>query len=336
MQETGNLLSLENVKVHFPVRKRLFKTAMVRAVDGVSLTVRKGETLALVGESGCGKTTLGRVSLRLLKPTAGQVRYKGNDITQATEQELTEFRKRCGIIFQDPYSSLDPFMSVHQILEEPLTVHKVGNPSERRKMINRVLENVRLLPVEEFLGKYPHMLSGGQRQRVAVARTLILEPEYVVADEPVSMIDASSRAEILQLLAQLQKKHSISFFYITHDIATAKYFSDKLAIMYLGRIVEIGPTDEVLKDPLHPYSEALKAAVPDPDPNNRFVMRRTLAGEPPSPISPPSGCPFHQRCPYAMPVCFRLEPKLVEIRQGHFVACFLHSTESDKLMVSAS
>ncbi|HID90708.1 TPA: ABC transporter ATP-binding protein [Candidatus Bathyarchaeota archaeon] len=323
----SDLMTLEDVRMYFRVRKGLFGSAIVRAVDGVSLSLRKGETVAVVGESGCGKTTLGRVSLRLLRPTAGRVIFEGRDITYQEESELIWFRRRAQAIFQDPYSSIDPFMNVYQIVEEPLLIHKVGDRGERRELVYKALEDVRLTPVEEIVTKHPHMLSGGQRQRVGIARALILRPDYMVADEPVSMIDASSRAEILYLLRDLQERYGITFLYITHDIATAKHFSDRIAVMYLGRVVELAPSDEVIGEPLHPYTRALMEAVPEPDPANRLRERPVIPGEPPSPIDMPPGCRFHQRCPLATERCKVEEPSLAELKKGHEVACYLQDSQ---------
>jgi len=227
------------------------------------------------------------------------------------------------MIFQDPYSSIDPFMTVKQIVEEPLILHGKMDEEDRLERVSKALEDVKLTPVDEFLLKYPHMLSGGQRQRVSIARALILRPDYVVADEPVSMIDASSRAEILYLLRSLQEKYRITFMYITHDMATAKHFSDEIAVMYLGKIVERADPRELLDHPLHPYTQALIEAVPEPDPRNRFRERKTLKGEPPSSINPPPGCRFHPRCPYAKAICRKVEPMLLEVKKGHSVACHL-------------
>ena len=323
----SDLMTLEDVRMYFRVRKGLFGSAIVRAVDGVSLSLRKGETVAVVGESGCGKTTLGRVSLRLLRPTAGRVIFEGRDITYQEESELIWFRRRAQAIFQDPYSSIDPFMNVYQIVEEPLLIHKVGDRGERRELVYKALEDVRLTPVEEIVTKHPHMLSGGQRQRVGIARALILRPDYMVADEPVSMIDASSRAEILYLLRDLQERYGITFLYITHDIATAKHFSDRIAVMYLGRVVELAPSDEVIGEPLHPYTRALMEAVPEPDPANRLREGPVIPGEPPSPIDMPPGCRFHQRCPLATERCKVEEPSLAELKKGHEVACYLQDSQ---------
>lgn len=319
------MIELRNVKMYFYVRRSFLRSMAVKAVDGVSLSLDKGETLALVGESGCGKTTLGRVSLRLLKPTEGSVIFEGIDITEKTESELKWFRRKAQPIFQDPYSSINPFMKVCDIVEEPLIVHGVGGKEERRNLVYKTLEEVKLTPVGEMAEKYPHMLSGGQRQKVGIARALILRPSYIVADEPVSMIDVSSRAEILYLLRDLQRRYSMTVLYITHDIATAMYFSDRIAIMYLGRIVELGPSDLVIRDPLHPYTSALIEAVPEPDPSNRFRERKVIPGEPPTPIKVPSGCRFHPRCPLATEKCRVEEPRLVEIREKRLIACHLTS-----------
>ena len=296
MSDTGCLVRLDDIKVHFSLRHMLFRSTHVPAVDGVSLCLQRGTTLALVGESGSGKSTLGRASLRLVRPTEGRVFFDGTDISHLPESRLKGIRRRAQAIFQDPYSSLDAFMSIHEILEEPLVIHRIGNQRERDERIFKALEDVRLLPQEQFVRLYPHLLSGGQRQRVGVARALILQPDYIVADEPVSMIDASQRVEILSLLRGLQATYQITFLYITHDIATARYFSDRIAVMHRGRLVEMGPPDEVLQGPLHPFTRALIAAVPEPDPENRFRDRLIFTEE----IGP--------------------IPPLVEVRPGHFVA----------------
>ena len=320
----SELLTLERIEVEFRARTRFLRTVPVRALSGVSLTLARGETVAVVGESGSGKTTLGRVCLRLLKPTAGRVALDGEDITRLGESQLQPFRRRAQGIFQDPYSSLDPYMNVAQIVEEPLLIHHQGNGAGRRERVHLALDEVKLRPTEEFAAKYPHMLSGGQSQRVAIARALVLQPELVVADEPVSMIDASSRAEILYLLRELQERHGTAFLYITHDIATARHFSHRVAVMYLGRIVELGPTQEVIENPLHPYTQALLEAVPEPDPANRFRQRGAVTGEPASPVSPPSGCHFHPRCPYFIAErCEIVRPELIQVKPGHLVECHL-------------
>jgi peptide/nickel transport system ATP-binding protein len=317
------LLSLDKASLVFRARKGLLGSVPVRALDDVSLSLDAGETVAVVGESGSGKTTLGRVCLRLLKPTSGTVVFDGEDITRAKEKALKRFRHRVQGIFQDPFSSLDPFMTVGQIVEEPLIIHGEGDAVTRTITVHRALEEVKLTPSGELAVKFPHMLSGGQRQRVAIARALVLQPELVVADEPVSMVDASSRAEILYLLNELQERHGTAYLYITHDIATAYHFSHRIAVMYLGRIVETGPTKEVISNPLHPYTQALLKAVPEPDPDNRFRRRASITGEPPSPTKPPSGCHFHPRCPYAFEGCSTDDPRLMEVRSNHQVACRL-------------
>ncbi len=320
------LVKLSEVKVHFHVRRGLFTSLAVRAVDGVSLGLHKGEAVAVVGESGSGKTTLGRLSLRLAQPTSGRIFFDGKDITDLEETELALFRRRAQAIFQDPYSSINPFMRVYQTVEEPLIVHKVSDSDQRRQLVNKALEDVKLTPAEEFASKFPHTLSGGQRQRVGIARAIVLSPEYVVADEPVSMIDASSRIEILRVLKNLQEKYGTAFLYITHDMATAKYFSDMIAVMYLGRIIELGLSREVINDALHQYTKALIQAVPEPDPKNRFRERQVIAGEPPSPIDVPRGCRFHPRCPRFMKdKCDVTDPLLQEVTPNHLVACHLFS-----------
>jgi len=320
----GPLIKTEDLRVHFPVRK-LFRTiGHVRAVDGVNLTINRNETVALVGESGSGKTTFGRSLLGLVRPTSGRILFDGTDIASMSEKELRRVRRRMGIVFQDPYASLNPTFTVYRIVEEPLVVNKIGTKEERREMVMRALEEVKLTPPEFFASKYPHMLSGGQRQRVAIARAIITRPSFVVADEPVSMLDASIRVEILLLFKEIQKRHGVSFLYITHDLATAKYFSDRIAIMYAGKIVEEGPTKAVLSEPLHPYTQALIEAIPDPDPMNRFKMREVVPGQPPSLLNPPSGCRFHPRCPYFMKgKCEVREPPLYDLGNGRRVACYL-------------
>jgi peptide/nickel transport system ATP-binding protein len=317
------MIRLENVKMYFRSKKGLFSSMEVKAVDGVSLDIGKGRTLSLVGESGSGKTTLGRLTLRLLQPSSGHIYFEDIDITELDERNLKSIRRRAQAVFQDPYSSIDPFMTVFQIIEEPLLIHKIGDKVERKNRVYNTLQEVRLTPPDEFGEKYPHMLSGGQRQRVGIARALILEPDYILADEPVSMIDASSRVEILHLLSKLQKKHEISFLYITHDIATAKYFSDMIAVMYCGRIVELGTPDKVVKNPLHPYTARLIAAVPEPDASNRFRKRGIVEGEAPNAFNLPSGCSFEPRCSISNDTeCRNKPPSLVEMKSNHYVACY--------------
>jgi peptide/nickel transport system ATP-binding protein len=321
----GAILRLESLQVWFPIGAKIFgRPTFVRAVDRVTLGVKRGETLAIVGESGCGKTTLGRTILRLIEPTGGRLIYDGRDISHLPDRELEWLRRKAQMVPQDPYSSLNPTFPASRILEEPLIVHGMGDPTARAELVRRALQDVRLEPTEQFAPKFPHMLSGGQRQRIAVARAIILNPELIVADEPVSMLDASVRIAILTLLRELQAKYQIAFVYITHDLATAKYFSDRIAIMYAGRVVEVAPVSELLRFPLHPYTRALMEALPDPDPDNRARERPALPGEPPSLVSPPPGCRFHPRCPIAKAGwCDIEEPELREMRPNHFVACHL-------------
>lgn len=317
------LLHLEDIRTYYFVRKGLFGSVPLKAVDGVSLDIDAGETVAIVGESGSGKTTLGRTAIRLLKPVSGKIVFEGEDVTNS-DANLKTFRRRAQIIFQDPFTSLNPHMTVEEIINEPMIIHHIDE-AEKEIRRSKALRDVRLLPPDEFLPKYPHMLSGGQRQRVGIARSLVLEPVFMVADEPVSMIDASSRVEILLLLGELQKKYGMGIMYITHDIATAKYFTQRIGVMYAGKIVEAGPTSTVLNHPLHPYTVALKEAVPDPDPNNRLRFRNVIPGEPPNPIAPPAGCRFHPRCPHATDKCGGEEPALREIA-GRRVACHYAET----------
>ena len=320
------ILKLDKVSVDFPVRKGLLKTEQFRAVSDVSLDIKKGETFALVGESGSGKTTIARIALRLISPTSGKVKFQ-NKLIPNNYSELFDFRKNLQAIFQDPYSSINSFMNVYQIIEEPLVIHKIGDDAERLEIINKALIDVNLTPVEDFLYKYPHMLSGGQRQRVGIARSLVLDPKFIVADEPVSMIDASSRLEILNLLRNLQKTKGISFLYITHDIATARQFSDKIAVMFFGRIVEMGDSNNIVVNPLHPYTRSLIEAVPEPNPKNRFKIRKVLSRE----IFRPNCTIFDSTLNKVIDLhieqknhkCKKQYPKFQEIKKNHYVACSL-------------
>jgi peptide/nickel transport system ATP-binding protein len=320
------LLRVENLSKWFEIRRGLLAPPLtLRAVDGVSFQLAKGEAISLVGESGSGKTTLGKTLLRLYEPTSGRIEFKGRDVTKLEDEDLLWYKRETGLVQQDPYGAMPSFMTIYRILEEPLIIHKVGTKEERSERIFKALEEVRLTPVEDFAFKYPHMLSGGQLQRVAIARALILRPSFVVADEPVSMLDASVRVEILTLMRELQEKMGISFVYITHDLSTTRYFSERIFIMYAGHLIEQAPSKELVREPLHPYSQALINAIPDPDPENRKRLRKVPPGEPPSLINPPLGCRFHPRCPYAMDVCRKQEPPEVEVRSGHVVKCWLYA-----------
>lgn len=327
--ETPPLMALRDVHVVFQTRKGIFKTGEVHALNGVSLDIARGETVAMVGESGSGKTTLGRVSLRLVKPTSGTITFDGRDITHLPDADLHWFRKRAQIVFQDPFSSLNPYMRVGDLVEEPLVIDGVAKRSERTELVNQALAAAALTPVSRFAAKYPTMMSGGQRQRVGIARALVRNPDYIVADEPVSMIDASSRIEILDLLRNLQETRGVAFMYITHDIASARHFADRIAVMYLGTIAELGTAAQVIDNPLHPYTRALIAAIPEPDPANRFKRRAVVPGEPVSPGAAPVGCPFFSRCPERMPgLCDQVRPLLAEQELGHAVACHLYPSST--------
>jgi len=325
-QERKVILSIDGLRVWFELRRFGFGHAgYVKAVDGVTFDVHEGETIAVVGESGCGKSSLMKTILGLYKPTEGKVIFDGKDLSELDEKGMHWYHSHVGYVQQDPYGALPPFMNIQRILEEPLIVGGIRNKDIRLQRIHKSMEEVRLTPAEDFLQKYPHMLSGGQQQRVVIARAMIMEPKLLVADEPVSMLDASVRVEILKLLRGLQESHNLSVIYITHDLSTVSYFSERIFVMYAGNLIEKAEVRKVLDNPLHPYTKALLTGTSEPDARNAETFKEIPPGEPPSLVNPPTGCRFHPRCPQFMAgLCDVKFPPDFEPEPGHFVACWLY------------
>jgi len=322
MSENDNLLEVRSLTKHFPVGAGMFGSGreIVKAVDDVSFTIRRGETFGLVGESGCGKSTTGRAILRLIEPTSGEVRFDGQDLLSLSSAKLRRLRSEMQIIFQDPYSSLNPRMKVGQIIEEPLAIHRIGDRGKRRERVSELLRMVGLEP--EHATRYPHEFSGGQRQRIGIARALALDPKFIVCDEPVSALDVSVQAQVVNLLQDLQEQLGLTYLFISHGLSVVEHISTRVGIMYLGKLVEVASSGEIFHNPLHPYTRALLSAIPVPDPEMSH-QRLPLKGDIPTAIEPSSGCRFRTRCPIAEARCADEEPQLVEVSPGHFVSCMV-------------
>lgn len=321
------LLEVNNLKKYFEINKGFFKdNIFVKAVDGVSFKIFKGETLGLVGESGCGKSTTGRTLVRLYEPTDGEIIYDGVDLATLNNQQMLPYRKKIQMIFQDPYASLNSRMTVADIIGEALDIHKLAKGKARQAKIYSLLKTVGLS--EDHASRYPHEFSGGQRQRIGIARALAVDPDFIICDEPISALDVSIQAQVVNMLEDLQKELGLTYLFIAHDLSMVKHISDRIGVMYLGKLVEVADSDTIYYDPEHPYTEALLSAVPEPDPNvTRNKQRIVLEGDVPSPINPPSGCRFRTRCQYAMDICSKKEPPLIEIKPNHFAACHLRKKQ---------
>ena len=326
MNENTAVVEVKNLKKYFYGNKRLGskERPVVKAVNDVSFTIREGETFGIVGESGCGKSTLGRTLIRLLEPTEGQVLFQGKDLSKLSQEEMRKMRQEIQIIFQDPYASLNPKMTVRELIQAPLDIFSNDSAQEKLEKVKNIMKMVGLQ--EEWLSKYPHEFSGGQRQRIVIARALILNPKFVFCDEPVSALDVSVRAQVLNLMKKIQKEQNLTYLFISHDLSVVRFLCDRIAVMYLGKIVEIADKESLYEHPLHPYSEALLSAIPIPDVDIR-QERILLEGDIPSPYNLPSGCPFHTRCRYAAEVCRHQEPVLTEIEEGHYVMCHRYQTQ---------
>lgn len=322
----GVLLSIQDLHVWFELRRWGFGHAgYVRAVDGVTFDLARGEAVAIVGESGCGKTSLMRTILGLYQPHKGRVIFEGQDLSELGASSLQWYRSQVGYIQQDPYGALPPFMSIERIISEPMVINKLKDKQEKERRLHKALEEVKMTPVDEFRPLFPHMISGGQQQRVVIARAMVMEPKLLVADEPVSMLDASVRVEILKLLRGLQTSHNLGVIYITHDLSTVRYFSERIFVMYAGQMVEKAKVKQLLQNPLHPYTQALLEATSDPNADNATKYREVPPGEPPSLVNPPSGCRFHPRCPHIIEgLCAQKDPPDFEPEAGHFTACWLY------------
>jgi oligopeptide/dipeptide ABC transporter ATP-binding protein len=332
VDERPVVYKLNNLKVHFPVQQKMinrfkkdYQVKTVKAVDGINLTIRKGETIGIAGESGCGKSTLAKTLVKLVEPSSGEIIFNGKELKDIGRSDNKEFRKQAQMVFQDPYESLNPRFSIRQTLEESLKIHGMKRKSERTERILETLTLVGLRPADKYIDRYPHELSGGQRQRVAIARALVIRPTFLVADEPVSMLDVSIRASILNLLMKLVKELDLASVYISHDLSLIRYVCEKTAIMYLGRIVEFGETEEIIKNPLHPYSQALLDAVPNTEPKEDGITI-SLDDEAPNPIDLPTGCRFHPRCKFATDLCKQVEPKMNHVN-GRLVECHLYNEQ---------
>ena len=318
------ILEVENLKKYFTVNngKMFGEKLYLKAVNDVTFSIEKGKTLGLIGESGCGKSTIGKTVMGLSKATSGTIKYQGREINSYSTKEMKEFRRKVQMIFQDPYSSLDPKKRISYLVQEPMYIHNIGTPKERLEKSKELLETVGLSYYH--MNRYPHEFSGGQRQRINIARALTLNPDLLICDEPTSALDVSIQAQVLNLFKQLQEKFQLTYLFISHSLNVVKYLSDDIAVMYLGKMVELGDSNEIYKNPLHPYTKALFSAIPTEDPTAK-IDRITLKGEVPSPLNPPSGCQFHNRCPYAMKKCSELSPELIEIDKNHKVSCHLYN-----------